>query len=164
VFEVEESPSGEVRIQWDVAIPPKAIVFPPRRPNKRKGEYVWSRRLNPMRQWPGRIAKIDEVKDAKAAKMKMQNIRSSLENADDHERWTITSRKQDDGKVGLWACYEGVMTESQFLEYQLERSKRAKKSTQGKLAAQAKRAQALARIRPIGGGLKPPVWRDHDVG
>jgi hypothetical protein len=138
-----------IEIEWDVPKPAKPIRF-----NNRTN--VWYKKLKSMKQFPGRTARIvKNVESYKKAITLRTNIRRSLNTHDPYERWTLASGKEDDGTWGIWATFEGIMSEDEYQAAQLERAKRSEKAL-----AQRRRKELIAQTTlarsSLSGALRPP--------
>src|SRR5208282_1745573 len=102
---------------------------------------------------PARIAK--KIEDYKKAQVRRTAIKRSLYVNDPYERWTIEAGKEDDGTWGIWATYEGRMTESEYEADQIERRKRSEEALARNRRRELMKQTTLARSA-LSGTLRPP--------
>ena len=146
--------SLDILIEWDVVKPVHVLVFRPT-------ESRWYRRLAPLRKYPGRMARVHrDIRTAKQANSKVENIRRSLRSHDAREDWLISRAKDDDGTYGVWVAYRGRLSDEEFAEQEKLRAYRSDALKKIKRTAAIKRQEQAARDR-VSTSLRPPVWEDE---
>jgi len=147
----EKVESEDILIEWDYPKPTRVMPL-----NTRSD--IWWRRLNPMRKFPGRRARVARGMDTKNAGWKRNNIVRSLRNHDPYQKWKVETGKEDDGTVSIWVTYEGKMNEDEYLQEQRERQARheamKKNMLKNKLARQADVGRSA-----LSASLRPPTLR-----
>jgi hypothetical protein len=98
-----------LEIVWEAA--PEPIV--------QKGGWQWEKLLDEVRAAPGCEARIKVRKTQQHARNDISRIRARLREFAPYEKWRLRPRllRDDSGVYGIFATYQGVMTET---EYQME--------------------------------------------
>ena len=139
-------------IEWDYPKPEPVVVWKPNRQN-------WHRRLTPLKNTPGRRARVLRNLTKVNAQARWQTIQNSLWERDPKSKWKIESAKADDGTYGIWVTYEGVYSEDEFKERVALRAYRSRRSKLQRLNYQQRKALKRSLLNPT---LKPPVVRPED--
>jgi len=150
-FEVQESEG--LKIEWDVPVPARPFITA-----RVQNEGLWTKRLNPFRQHPGRRARILVLPGKVPVKSKntVDNIKRALERHDPYEIWKLERFRNDEGDYEIFCTYEGKMSEAEYLKKMRLREQRGDVIRQGRLKNQLKKEKALARSM-LSGSLRPPT-------
>lgn len=139
----------DFELEWDIPKPEKPIRF-----NNRTN--IWYKRLKSMKQFPGRTARIMKgIETYKLGNQRAAGIRRGLHIHDSYDRWTIDCGKEDDGTWGIWATYEGRMTETEHEADELARRKRSEEALRQRRRRELTKQTTLARSA-ASGALRPP--------
>lgn len=102
----------------------------------------WEEILDPARSKVGKAGRIsvftDTTKNGKLvtaqaqAQARIATISSRLRTVVPLEKWKFNTRKYEDGTVGLWVTFDGVMDEAEYKEVERKRQERSERIRAGK--------------------------------
>jgi hypothetical protein len=128
------TPDVEPELVWGAA---------PIRPKQRSG-LQWDKLLDQIRAAPGCEARIQVRSTRSHANNDIARIRKRFREQRPYEKWRlrIATLQDDSGVFGVFATFQGVMTES---EYQLQQEAFARRSAQMKTTA--KKSATIRKLR-----------------